>query len=465
MNRKILIYGCGIYTRNTLENLNIDYDNVDFTDSDKNKKIIRLCIKPDRKVLNKEIIPAEAIKADDYAFCIIGSKNYENEIREICKQKGFEASRIISVDYIIGHWRRWEKSKIYKAWEKCIENENIKVVRNWHASGRDIQCILSIIDSAFCQVKIEFMKLFRHKKDVEIWNMHNGDLIAHFTCKEEQICWETTESDALLRIVVKDSLDEMPWCTVNLLKSNERNVIENMKRGKSLLNIYRGLNYFYYYDEDYLALQKIKKQGTILDVGAQYGQSMYAFHQLTESKIISIEVVPELYEVLEAFREKIDSENRVKIINIGISDQNSELTWYEPDDPTIPGSFDKEFIYGRKLNVNITEKKLLCKRLDDIVGYIDDIWFIKMDVEGLEYKAICGCMETIKRNYPVILIEQNEKTKEITELLRDYYEMFYYNITEDRFEKSRISSLNCWLIPKEAYRNSIVKEFVKDRGI
>lgn len=464
MRGKILVYGCSVYAINILENLDIDYDMLDFTDSDDKKKVVSLRRKPEGGSLDKRIIPSAMVKVDDYAFCVIGSKNYENEIREICKQKGFLESRIISVNYIIGHWRRWEKSKIYNSWKKSIENENVEVIRNWHASGRDMQCVLCIRNAAFCQIEMEFLKLFNHKKKVEVWNVCEENQMTD-CLTGEQIKWKMNMNEVLLRIVVKNSLDEIPWCTVDVLKSDGRNAIETIKRGETFLNTYKSLSSFYYYDEDYLALQRIKNKGTILDVGAQYGQSMYAFYWLTESKIISIEVVPELYEVLDAFRKNFDMKNRVKVINAGISDQSGELIWYEPADPKIAGSFDKEFIYNRKLGVSITEKRLSCNRLDDIVGDIDDIWFMKMDVEGLEYKAICGCMETIKKNYPIILIEQNEKTKEILAYLKDYYEMFYYNVTTDGFEKSRISALNCWLIPRKKYRNNIVKEFVKNRGI
>ena len=397
--------------------------------------------------------------------CIIGSTNYEGEIRAICKQKGFSESRILSVDYIIGHWRRWEKNKTYNSWKKVIENKNVAVIRNWHSSGSDMQCILSVKNAGFYQIEMEFMKLFHHQRKIEVWNVCEGKMVAD--CLEgESIKWVMDTDEVLLRCVVKNSLGEMPWCTVDVGKTEGRNEIEKTKRGEAFLSIYKNsMGVSYYYDEDYLALQRIKNKGTILDVGAQYGQSMYAFYQLTESKIISIEAVPELYEVLDAFRRNFDTKNRVQVINVGVSDQSSELIWYEPSDPKIAGSFDKEFIDNRKLEVQITEQKLPCKKLDDIVGGIDDIWFIKLDVEGLEYKAICGCMETIKKNYPIILIEQNEKTKQVIDCLKDYYEMFYYDVAMDSFKSSRISMLNCWLIPRREYRNNIVKEFVKNRGV
>lgn len=465
MKVKNIIYGCSINTKDALGALDIDYESLDFTDSNENKKMIRFYRRQkENQVLDKMLFPAETVKPDDYSFCIIGSRNYENEIREICVQKGFPKSRIITVDYITGHWRRWEKSKAHNSWKKYVENENIQVVRNWHANGSDMQCVLSIKNAAFCCVEMDFLKLFSHEKKVEIWNISTGQKPADgFLGEKIKLLMDGDE--ALLRIAVKDALDEIPWCTVDVVKSEERKTIETLKRGNAFLRTFHHMSSFCYYDEDYIALQRVKGKGTILDVSAQFGQSMYAFYQLTESKIVSIEAVPELFELLDVFRRAFDTEDRVQVVNIGISDKNSELTWYEPNDPIIAGSFDKNFIEGRKLGVPIIEKKLPCKKLDDIIGDRNDVWFIKLDVEGLEYQSICGCMETIKKNYPIILIEQNEKTKQILEYLKEYYEMFYYDISSDGFRKERISALNCWLIPKKQYRSKNVKEFVRDRGV
>lgn len=209
---------------------------------------------------------------------------------------------------------------------------------------------------------------------------------------------------------------------------------------------------FYYHDEDYLALKNFETEGTILDIGANFGQSMYAFYQLSKSQIIFVEPVPELYSILCLFKEYFDKENRVRIINSGISDQEKCLVWYEPNKKNISGSFDKEFIESRKLDVTFTEKILMCKTIDDMFEDINNLWFIKIDVEGLVYKTILGALKTIKKHFPIMLIEENVQKNNIYELLKDYYEIYYYNPDRDIFTKEKVGGINYWLIPKEQFR-------------
>ena len=54
--------------------------------------------------------------------------------------------------------------------------------------------------------------------------------------------------------------------------------------------------------------------------------------------------------------------------------------------------------------------KAKCYRLDDFK--LNNIDYIKIDVEGFEKKVIKGGIETIERNSPLIVIEQNDETLE-----------------------------------------------------
>jgi FkbM family methyltransferase len=56
------------------------------------------------------------------------------------------------------------------------------------------------------------------------------------------------------------------------------------------------------------------------------------------------------------------------------------------------------------------------KTLDNF--HIMDIGFIKYDVEGFETKSIIGSMETIKRSWPVIIVEQNRGNLDAVNLLK-----------------------------------------------
>jgi FkbM family methyltransferase len=77
---------------------------------------------------------------------------------------------------------------------------------------------------------------------------------------------------------------------------------------------------------------------------------------------------------------------------------------------------------GSSLHVNhnitkiIKEEKIIVETLDQFC--LENIGFIKMDVEGNEYNVILGGIKTLQRsNYPKILFESNNENKELTELL------------------------------------------------
>lgn len=69
-------------------------------------------------------------------------------------------------------------------------------------------------------------------------------------------------------------------------------------------------------------------------------------------------------------------------------------------------------------NENILKKEqITIKTLDSL--NLNNIGFIKMDVEGNERYVILGGLETLKRsNYPKILFEANDESKELMELLK-----------------------------------------------
>ena len=235
--------------------------------------------------------------------------------------------------------------------------------------------------------------------------------------------------------------------------------------GQNLLRNFIRLERIPYYDEDYLAIKRAEKfDGTILDIGAQFGQSVYAFNYLTKyCNIISIEANPNCYQELEILKDIIDENDRIKLIQCGVSDTEGSMVFYEPVNPAEAGSFDADFLAGRKLGVDVNEKTLKVAPLDELLPEHNDIWFIKMDVEGLEYRVLKGASDIIKKNHPLILIEQNDRLQEIKEYLKDEYDVYYYDLYADKFVERRQSRLNCWLIPKKQYRSDEVKAIVEGR--
>lgn len=454
---KSLVYGCGKRLRFTLSHFDINYNRIDFTDSNSN-------IWNTEYINGKYILPNSEIITGDYAFCIVGSQEYGNEIYKEAVKLGFDEKQIIPFDYINSLWERWKKGEYHNIWGHIVESiPNISVVKNWYMVGEDAESILKIKDLVFFNVTMTAFDLFETPRIIRIYDVSTEKQIA--SSEDGDICFEINADEMIVRILVKNAVVGIPWCRLSYEKSGIRMQLESSKLGGQMIGVYKGLQRVPYYDEDYTVIERAADyEGTILDVGANYGQSMYAFHYLSKkSRIVSFEVRPDLYEELLLLKKQIDQDNRIRIINAGVSDKEEKLVWYEPSDPLKSGSFDDNFIKGRKLDTEITEKKMECQPLDRLLETYEDVWFIKMDVEGLEYRALKGAKDIIALNHPLILVEQNDKLQDIKALLNGEYELFYYDLYRDKFVEKRQSRLNYWLIPRKDYRSEVVRKIVAGR--
>jgi len=111
-------------------------------------------------------------------------------------------------------------------------------------------------------------------------------------------------------------------------------------------------------------------------------------------------------------------------------------------------------------------------RLDHYIktNGIDDVGFIKIDVEGHEFEVIGGAVETIKKFCPLILCESENRhiahTGRTTNMFLDYIKELKYNayiiskidlkfrsVTEITIPENRSNQLeyfyNYWLIPED----------------
>jgi len=86
--------------------------------------------------------------------------------------------------------------------------------------------------------------------------------------------------------------------------------------------------------------------------------------------------------------------NKVSHFQCALGDENKVITMSGGTHKKIPG-----YMYQTK-----------CHRLDDL--QLNNIDYLKVDVEGFEKKVIKGSINTIKKNSPVIVIEQNDEVLE-----------------------------------------------------
>lgn len=189
------------------------------------------------------------------------------------------------------------------------------------------------------------------------------------------------------------------------------------KFGFNLVPLDRKLPFLYWlhilggsYENELKHLTEICQGGkAAIDVGANEGLFSYVLAKNFE-QVYAFEVNDELTKYLEAY-----NPGNVEIINQGLSSENSEATLYIPIRPhdgyaligyasLAPGNYP-DAIEHREKDVK------LCV-LDEL--NLNDVDFIKIDVEGHELEVLKGGINTLNECRPTVLVEIKDENLEDT---------------------------------------------------
>ncbi len=188
---------------------------------------------------------------------------------------------------------------------------------------------------------------------------------------------------------------------------------------------------------------------TSLDVGANKGVYAYAL-SLHSRRVHAFEPNPKLFKVLKKWgRGKID------LHPMALSDVTGSANLF------IPRSAKGFSNQGASLSTDkVTSAhgvlSVQCSRLDDLG--IEDVGFMKIDVEGAETRVIEGARETIERDRPVMMLELEEKHtgRPIEDMVADVVALGY----ECRYVLGeRLASFEGF-DPVRQHRNAKVEDYV-----
>jgi FkbM family methyltransferase len=208
-----------------------------------------------------------------------------------------------------------------------------------------------------------------------------------------------------------------------------------------------------------LPLLRLSNRPLLVDVGGNIGQSVLSLYTVfPAATVVSFEPNPTVFSKLQRLTRKFP---RLTVIPNGLSDQAGEAELFVPsyNGNILTGlaSFDYEsakswvssetVLWFDPMKLTVLSKRLNLVRLDDC-GLQPD--FIKIDVQGLEYRVLAGGLETIRTYRPVIMAETircGSDAHKIVEPL-DYRLMEFdgHSFTEVRETPRR---LNQFLIPGE----------------
>ncbi len=149
-------------------------------------------------------------------------------------------------------------------------------------------------------------------------------------------------------------------------------------------------------------LKKIIKPGqTVLDVGANFGwYSIHFSNWVGQSgKVFAFEPVPEIYEELTS-NIKLNFCQNITVFNCALGNQNESVLFNVSEFEGGSGASSENLKFGKKIKVSK-------HKLDDLMNdqNLDNIDFLKIDIEGGELNMLKGAEKLIEKYKPKILLE------------------------------------------------------------
>ncbi len=161
-------------------------------------------------------------------------------------------------------------------------------------------------------------------------------------------------------------------------------------------------------EPDFAVLQQLVKPGEpVVDVGANYGLYTHFLARLVgpSGQVFAFEPVAATFDVLEHNIKKWRLEN-VRLFDIALSDMQTRFVMEIPIHETGVESFYDARIVTGEPEAGLRHVEIEAETMDSVFAENPaQPSFIKIDVEGHEYRTLVGARQTITRYRPSLLIE------------------------------------------------------------
>jgi FkbM family methyltransferase len=151
----------------------------------------------------------------------------------------------------------------------------------------------------------------------------------------------------------------------------------------------------------------------VLDVGANVGHYTMRLSELVgkSGRVFAFEPVPETFELLAANMAFLQERN-VTLLNVAVSDSVRVLGMKIP-------RFDSGLTnyYMAQLSTGGAELEVLCVAID-LLAIPKPISFAKIDAEGHELSVLKGMVGLLRRDHPVLVVEDN--SRDVSTFLRNF---------------------------------------------
>jgi len=167
-----------------------------------------------------------------------------------------------------------------------------------------------------------------------------------------------------------------------------------------------------YEPNEFFWLNKALERGnTFIDIGANMGlYSLFAARKVGPSGlVIAIEPSSRDFERLRSHVE-LNRLTNVRLLQIAASDRKGEARLLVAPDEKAGHNTLGYFGYDRVAPKAIETVRL--ERVDDVVRLagLQKVDFVKLDVEGAEFRVLQGAQDTLRLSHPTILLELSDRT-------------------------------------------------------
>lgn len=193
-------------------------------------------------------------------------------------------------------------------------------------------------------------------------------------------------------------------------------IVDTVTGGKGLKKTINGFSvklptrYVNYFPADYetdnftFLRQYVKPGDQVLDIGAHIGLFAVSAAQLAgkSGKVYAFEPANETQQLLRHTISINDMQDVIQPYEAAVGSHTGKITFYVSD---IKGDNSNSLV-SYKDDRKLDAKEVDIFSIDDFVQQqqVKNLSFIKIDVEGAEYDALCGALNTLKNMKPVCIV-------------------------------------------------------------
>lgn len=112
-----------------------------------------------------------------------------------------------------------EKTVYLEEWKQRIENENIKVLKNWYTNNNQMECIMKFSNLRGNNVKINYFNMGIEERNLKICNLVFNQETTYDGYVIGKIVYYLNENEEIIKFVVDNSTFIIPWMSLDVLDS------------------------------------------------------------------------------------------------------------------------------------------------------------------------------------------------------------------------------------------------------